>query len=74
MQSQFVATVLIALSLLAAGTLAAQAQMYDPDGRYSGGQPGIKRYEFFGGMLLRRRDPAQDRELLRANTRPARSS
>ena len=38
MQSRFVPTAFVALSLLAAGTLAAQAQMYDPDGRFSGGQ------------------------------------
>jgi lipoprotein-anchoring transpeptidase ErfK/SrfK len=51
MQSRFVAAVLVALSMLCAGTMTAQAQhMGDPDGRYSGGQPGGKRYEFLGGM------------------------
>jgi lipoprotein-anchoring transpeptidase ErfK/SrfK len=43
-----VAAASIALSLLGA---AAQAQhLGDPDGRYSGGQLGTKRYEFLGGM------------------------
>jgi lipoprotein-anchoring transpeptidase ErfK/SrfK len=37
----------LALSLLAAGT-AAQAQMYDPDQRYSGGSP-KSRWTLFGG-------------------------
>jgi lipoprotein-anchoring transpeptidase ErfK/SrfK len=49
MQSRFAAAS-VALSLLAASAVAAQAQhMGDPDGRYSGGQLGTKRYEFFGG-------------------------
>ena len=48
MQSRFVRTVTVALSILAAGTLAAQAQMYDPDGRYSGGSP-KSRWTLFGG-------------------------
>ena len=47
MHSRFVATVLSG-SLLLAGVAAAQAQMYDPDGRYTGGQTN-RRYEFFGG-------------------------
>ena len=48
MQSRFVRTVTVALSMLAAGTLAAQAQLYDPDGRYSGGSP-KSRWTLFGG-------------------------
>ena len=48
MQSRFLTAVSLGLSLLCAGAVAAQAQMYDPDGRYSGGQTS-KRYELFGG-------------------------
>ena len=48
MQSRFAPIVTVALSMLAAGTLAAQAQLYDPDGRYSGGQPS-SRWTLFGG-------------------------
>jgi lipoprotein-anchoring transpeptidase ErfK/SrfK len=48
MHLRFVNAAFVAVSLLA-GTLAAQAQMYDPDGRYSGGQT-RSRYEMFGGM------------------------
>ena len=49
MQSRFVA-VPVALILLCASAMAAQAQyLGDADGRYSGGQT-AKRYEFFGGM------------------------
>jgi hypothetical protein len=49
MQSRFVA-VPVALILLCASAVAAQAQhLGDADGRYSGGQT-AKRYEFFGGM------------------------
>ncbi len=41
----------LALSLLGAGTLTAQAQhLGDADGRYSGGQLNNRRYEFLGGM------------------------
>ena len=48
MQSRFAPIVTVALSILAAGTLAAQAQLYDPDGRYSGGSP-KSRWTLFGG-------------------------
>ena len=48
MHSRFAGALAIALPLLAALPLTAQAQMYDPDGRYSGGQTS-RRYEFFGG-------------------------
>jgi lipoprotein-anchoring transpeptidase ErfK/SrfK len=47
MQSRFVRTITIALSLLAAGTLAAQAQPDDAD-RYGGGQT-RSRWTLFGG-------------------------
>ena len=50
MHSRFVA-IPVALSLLCLGVNLAQAQyLGDPDGRYSGGQLGTKRYELFGGM------------------------
>ena len=45
-----VAAASIALSLLGAATAAQAQHMGDPDGRYSGGQLGTKRYEFLGGM------------------------
>ena len=48
MHAPFVSALSLAVSLLAAGVTAAQAQMYDPDGRYSGGQPG-SRWTMFGG-------------------------
>jgi len=48
MQSRFMPAAFVALSLLSAGTLAAQAQMYDPDGRFSGGSP-QSRWTLFGG-------------------------
>jgi lipoprotein-anchoring transpeptidase ErfK/SrfK len=48
MQSRFVTAVSLGLSLFCASAVTAQAQMYDPDGRYSGGQT-AKRYELFGG-------------------------
>ena len=47
MQSRFVRTVTVALSLLAAGTLAAQAQP-DDENRYGGGQT-KSRWTLFGG-------------------------
>ena len=47
MQSRFVTTAFVALSLLAAGTLAAQAQPDDAD-RYGGGQT-RSRWTLFGG-------------------------
>jgi len=45
-----VAPPFIALLLLGAATAAQAQHLGDPDGRYSGGQLGTKRYEFFGGM------------------------
>jgi lipoprotein-anchoring transpeptidase ErfK/SrfK len=45
-----VAAATIALSLLGAATAAQAQHLGDPDGRYSGGQLGTKRYEFLGGM------------------------
>src|SRR5712671_2419358 len=48
MQSRFLTAVSLGLCLLCAGAVAAQAQVYDPDGRYSGGQTS-RRYELFGG-------------------------
>jgi lipoprotein-anchoring transpeptidase ErfK/SrfK len=47
MHSRFAAALVAAAALLVSA-VAAQAQMYDPDGRFSGGQTS-KRYEFFGG-------------------------
>src|ERR1043165_907475 len=47
MHSRFAGAIL-ALPLFALLATTAQAQMYDPDGRYSGGQTS-RRYEFFGG-------------------------
>jgi len=47
MHPRFLGALSLALCLLAAGT-AAQAQMYDPDGRYSGGQT-KSRWTMFGG-------------------------
>ena len=49
MQSRFVAAVSVALSLVCLSAVAAQAQMYDPDGRYSGGSP-KSRWTLFGGQ------------------------
>lgn len=48
MRARFVAVLSIALSTLGLAVTTAQAQMYDPDGRFSGGQTS-RRYEFFGG-------------------------
>jgi lipoprotein-anchoring transpeptidase ErfK/SrfK len=48
MHSRFASALAIALPLLAALPMAAQAQMYDPDGRYSGGSP-KSRWTLFGG-------------------------
>jgi lipoprotein-anchoring transpeptidase ErfK/SrfK len=51
MYGRTVAALSLACALLGS-SLPAQAQpmpTYDPDGRYSGGQLGTKRYEFFGG-------------------------
>ena len=48
MHARFVSALSLAVLLLAAATITAQAQMYDPDGRYSGGQPG-SRWTMFGG-------------------------
>ena len=52
MYGRIAAAVSLACALLGS-SLPAQAQpmpMYDPDGRYSGGQTTGRRYEFFGGM------------------------
>src|SRR4051794_23134837 len=50
MYGRTVAALSLACALLGVSA-PAQAQFgYDPDGRYSGGQLGTKRYEFFGGM------------------------
>ena len=48
MYSRFVTAVSVAVSIVGLSAVAAQAQMYDPDGRFTGGQTS-KRYEFFGG-------------------------
>src|SRR5256885_15177263 len=48
MQSRFLTAVALGFLVFGASAVAAQAQMYDPDGRYSGGQTS-RRYEFFGG-------------------------
>jgi len=48
MQSRFLTAVSLGLSVLCASAVTAQAQMYDADGRYSGGQTS-RRYELFGG-------------------------
>ena len=47
MKSRFIAAAAAMLTILGSAATA-QAQMYDPDGRFSGGQTS-KRYEFFGG-------------------------
>jgi lipoprotein-anchoring transpeptidase ErfK/SrfK len=47
MHSRFVATLSVALSLLC-GAVTAQAQMYDPEGRYSGGNPRPRSGALFG--------------------------
>jgi lipoprotein-anchoring transpeptidase ErfK/SrfK len=48
MQSRFVRALCLTACLLGASTVMAQAQMYDPDGRYSGGQT-KSRWTLFGG-------------------------
>jgi lipoprotein-anchoring transpeptidase ErfK/SrfK len=49
MPSRFAAAVPVAVTLLCASAVMAQAQqIYDPDGRYSGGSP-KSRYTLFGG-------------------------
>jgi lipoprotein-anchoring transpeptidase ErfK/SrfK len=48
MQSRFLTAVSLGLCVFCAGAVTAQAQMYDADGRYSGGQTS-RRYELFGG-------------------------
>jgi lipoprotein-anchoring transpeptidase ErfK/SrfK len=48
MQSRFLTAVSLGLAVFCASAVTAQAQMYDPDGRYSGGQTN-RRYELFGG-------------------------
>src|SRR5438270_13449866 len=48
MQSRFLTAVALGLLTFGASAVAAQAQVYDPDGRYSGGQTS-RRYEVFGG-------------------------
>ena len=48
MQSRFLIAVSLGLCVFCASAVTAQAQMYDADGRYSGGQT-AKRYELFGG-------------------------
>ena len=48
MQSRLVTAVSLALSIVCVSAVTAQAQMYDADGRYSGGQTS-RRYELFGG-------------------------
>jgi lipoprotein-anchoring transpeptidase ErfK/SrfK len=47
MQSRFVATLLVALSLCVSAAVA-HAQMYDPEGRYSGGNPRPRSGALFG--------------------------
>ena len=49
MHSRFTAAVAAVLLCASAGVAQSQ-HLGDPDGRYSGGQLGTKRYEFFGGM------------------------
>jgi lipoprotein-anchoring transpeptidase ErfK/SrfK len=48
MQSRFLTAVSLGLCVFCASAATAQAQAYDPDGRYSGGQAS-RRYELFGG-------------------------
>src|SRR5258707_12557181 len=48
MQSRFLTAVSLGLCVFCAGAVTAQAQMYDADGRHSGGQTS-RRYELFGG-------------------------
>ena len=48
MQPRFLTAVSLGLCVFCAGAVTAQAQMYDADGRYSGGQAS-RRYELFGG-------------------------
>ncbi len=51
MHLRIVAAAAVAFSLLGADAALAQREyLGDADGRYSGGQPGGKRYELFGGM------------------------
>ena len=58
MHSRFTVRLAVAFCLLAAGTMAAQAQMYDPDERYSGGQP-KSRWTLFGGSSYANAIPRQ---------------
>jgi lipoprotein-anchoring transpeptidase ErfK/SrfK len=48
MQSRLATAASLALSIFCVSAVTAQAQMYDPDGRYTGGQTS-RRYELFGG-------------------------
>ena len=48
MQSRLATAVSLAISVFFVSAVTAQAQVYDPDGRYSGGQTS-RRYELFGG-------------------------
>jgi lipoprotein-anchoring transpeptidase ErfK/SrfK len=49
MQLRLLSAVFLGLCVLCAGAATAQAQfLFDPDGRYGGGQPN-RRYELFGG-------------------------
>ena len=57
MKSLFVRTA-FALAMFAAGTAAAQAQMYDPDGRYSGGSA-KSRWTLLGGSSYANSIPRQ---------------
>src|SRR3954470_3411466 len=48
MQSRFLTAISLGLGVFCASAVTAQAQVYDPDGRFSGGQTS-RRYELFGG-------------------------
>ena len=48
MQSRFLTAASLGLCVFCVSAVTAQAQFYDPDGRYSGGQTN-RRYELFGG-------------------------
>src|SRR6266567_962518 len=48
MQARFLTAVSLGLCVFCASAVTAQARVYDPDGRYSGGQTS-RRYELFGG-------------------------
>src|SRR5436190_13575615 len=48
MRSRFLTALSLGLCVFCVSAVTAQAQIYDPDGRYSGGQTS-RRYELFGG-------------------------